>query len=316
MGYTHYWTQKRDFTKAEWETICADLGGLLKFAQHERGIPLADWEGAPRTSPEISADVISFNGLGDDSHETFMVHRRRPAKESWQTARGSAFCKTARKPYDPVVTACLCYLSTITRQDDPATGEPINGTEAFEVSSDGDGSDFLEGLQLARDALPRVANQLDLPMAIMQADRWCPPYVSTHNGNLPYEVRFCVDGKGYVMHRRTGESYCFESHFALAQFLDRNKRHTFRSGKPHFGIWSYGREEPNIWNATGAFDPARHARIARARAKVLARLFPVPAECAQRPPAYVRPGEMPPNGGREFAYDIASLMQQCLNNAA
>ena len=32
MGYTHYWTQRRDFTVEEWETVSGDLRALLSFA--------------------------------------------------------------------------------------------------------------------------------------------------------------------------------------------------------------------------------------------------------------------------------------------
>src|SRR5205823_9190589 len=96
--------------------------------------------------------------------------------------RGWDFCKTARKPYDLAVTAALSYLCTV---PDPA---------AFTASSDGDGKDFLEGLAEARRALPRHANILDIPMEILQSDRWCPPWVSCYE-SPGYDVKFCVDGR-------------------------------------------------------------------------------------------------------------------------
>jgi hypothetical protein len=43
----------------------------------------------------------------------------------------------------------------------------------------------------------------------------------------------------------------------------------------------------------GSFDEARHIRIAKAQTRALLPLFPVPVEHAQKPPAYVRPGDMP-----------------------
>ena len=266
---------------------------------------MANGSGDPGTSPEINNDKIWFNGVGDDSHETFAIYRIRQPRESWQgkDRRGWDFTKTARKPYDPVVVACLCYLSTITRKDDPTTHEPIMGTEVYTVSSDGDGNDFVSGLDLARKALPAKANLLDLPMSIMQADRWCGPWVDAPKN---FEVRFCLDGKGYVLHH--GDSYCFESHVALANFLESTKFAEFKKGGTIERWGTYGRTEPNIWHATGSFDQKRHDRIALAQARVLRQLFPVDPACAQDPPAYVRPGAMPANAGRNFCYSVADLL--------
>lgn len=284
MGYTHYWTQHRSFTADEWMQLSADLQSLLKDVQHVQGIPLSNGNAEPGTSPEFRADDIAFNGLGEDSHETFVILRQRPRTRDWQTAaqRGWDFCKTARKPYDLAVTAALCYLTT--------TFEP----PAFTASSDGDGSDWIAGLEEARRAIPRVANVLDIPRGILEADRWCMPWVNcTAKG---YTVNFCVDGYGYVQRPATGESYRFGSHLALAQFLDRTKQATFRERcVVQFGTYrdDCGTVEANIWNATGSFDGKRQARIAKAQSNALARLFPVPAENAYQPPAFVRPGEMP-----------------------
>lgn len=306
MGYTHYWTQLRDLSKEEWTTICADIGEILKYAQHDGGVALGDGAGDPGTSPEITNTKIWFNGIGDDSHETMAIDRKR-VLEDWQSKDqlGWAFCKTARKPYDPVVVACLCYLSTITRRDDPKTGEPIIGTEAFSVSSDGNGNEFVSGLDLARKALPAKANMIDLPMQIMQDDRWCAPWVS--HQSKQFEIHFCIDGCGYVLNGK-GESYCFETHKALGQFLEKTKRVNFRKGRnTQFGY--YGPIEEDIWHAMGSFDPDRHERIRRAQGRILAQLFPVDPACAKHPPAYVRPGQMPANGGRDFCYSVADLMK-------
>ena len=214
MGYTHYWTQTRDFTRTEWAQIREDFEALLKDVQHVQGIPLANGNGDLGTSPEVTDQKIWFNGAGDDSHETFCLNRVRPPRESWQSSRGGDFCKTARKPYDLAVTAALCYLASVT--------DPISHI----VSSDGHGRDFLDGLEEARRALPRYANILDIPMDILRSDRWCMPWVSTCESS-GFSVHFCVDGKGYVEHIKTGDWYCFETHLALAQFLDRTKEAQF-----------------------------------------------------------------------------------------
>jgi hypothetical protein len=218
--------------------------------------------------------------------------------KNWQSTRGGDFCKTYRRPYDLAVTAALCYLSTV---PDPA---------AFTVSSDGHGRNFLDGLAEARRALPRYANILDIPMGIMQSDRWCMPWVKCYE-RTGFSVDFCVDGKGYVEQIKTGEVYCFETHLTLAQYLDKTKRATFRTRlKVRFGNHTddVGNVEPNIWNSFGSFDKARHMRIAKAQVRALLPLFPVPVEHAQRPPAYVRPGEMPEPA--TSAYYFSDLLKE------
>ena len=100
-------------------------------------------------------------------------------------------------------------------------------------------------------------------MGILQRDRWCMPWVSCYESS-GFDVKFCVDGKGYV--------------------------------------------EPNIWNASGSFDEARRKRIATAQAFALAPLFdsrytPDTANHRQKPPAYVRPGEMPEPETRHYSFD-------------
>jgi hypothetical protein len=82
MGYTHYWTQTRDFTRDYWVQIREDFEALLKDVQPVQGIPLANGNGELGTSPEVTDQKIWFNGTGDDSHETFCLYRVRPPKET------------------------------------------------------------------------------------------------------------------------------------------------------------------------------------------------------------------------------------------
>jgi hypothetical protein len=269
VGYTHYFSQTQSFTREEWVEVSADIQAILTFVEHGCNVPLGDGYGAPGSRPLFDTREIVFNGIGDNAHETFAVPRVRGRSD---------FCKTDRKPYDLAVTACLCYLSSVTGK--------------FIVGSDGHGRDFLKGLSAAREALPQKENLLDIPMGVMQRDRWVGPYIMGSKSS-GYDVRFCIDGKGYVIKKSTQETCCFETHRELAIFLQENRAYSFRQGgSTRFG-W-YGREEPNIWEATGAFDEARHERIARAQARVLKTLFPVDAAHVGQPPAYVRPNEYPP----------------------
>jgi hypothetical protein len=297
MGYTHYWTQARDFTREEWSQVREDVEALLKDVEHVQGIPLANGQGEPGSRAEITDNKIWFNGAGDGHHETFCLNRKRPRKERGEP-HGWDFCKTARKPYDLAVTAALCYLCSV---PDPAV---------FTASSDGHGKDFLDGLAEARRALPRYANILDIPMNILRSDRWCGPWVSCYEAS-GFDVQFCVDGKGYVERIKTGERYCFETHLALAQFLDKTKEVKFpRRLKVRFGHHAddVGNVEPNIWNSFGSFDKDRHLRIAVAQSRALEPLFPVDPAHAQKPPDYVRPGEMPEPATR--AYYFHELLEE------
>jgi hypothetical protein len=296
MGYTHYWNQSRSFTVDEWTEVSTDLASILAYAGTHAGIVLANGMGDGGTVPEFTLATIMFNGMGDDAHETFVIHHKRT--KEWEGGTfGGSICKTARKPYDAVVTACLCYLSSV--------------SQTHLVASDGKGVDFLAGLALARAALPGKANMLDIPIDVMRDDRWTGPWVSGDQ-DCRYHARFCVDGFGYVEladgkkgHR--SEWYRFESHRALAEFLDANKYASFPRGG-HNGWGSYPSHEPNIWRASGSFDATRNARIARAQAKVLGRLFPADAAHAFAPPAYVRPNEIPSREDMPFCYSLEELL--------
>lgn len=293
MGYTHYWTQNRSFTADEWVEVSEHVREILSYVENSLGVALAGNFGKGGTRPKFTTSTITFNGIGDDACETFMIRRTR-TKATDYSRTGADFCKTNRNPYDVAVTACLCYLSSVA------------GT--FAVSSNGRGHNFLAGLDAARNALPAKANILDIPMGVMQDDRWTGPWVSVE-ADSGYEVHFCINGKGYVLNRKSGESYCAPRD-ELARFLDANKSATFRTGgRACFG--DYGREEPNIWDAMGSFDPARNKRLARAQGKALARLFPVAPDHAEQPPAYVRPSDMPrPEDAGEFCYSLSDLLRK------
>jgi len=115
MGYTHYWNQRRDFTDDEWKRVQMGVRNILTSAEVDE-IPLGN--GMGEGTPVIEADHISFNGLGDDGHETCYLSRKQPPCPEWKSQadydqRGAFdFCKTARKPYDPVVVSVLNFLVT------------------------------------------------------------------------------------------------------------------------------------------------------------------------------------------------------------
>jgi len=124
MGYTHY------FTKAgtspddalRFEMFARGARTIIDYAKTYEGIKIGDLE--------ISDEIVTFNGVGEESHETFY----------WAIdGSGFNFCKTAAKPYDTVVTACLIHLKDV-------YGDLVD------IGSDGSWADWALGARLYRNA--------------------------------------------------------------------------------------------------------------------------------------------------------------------
>jgi len=129
MGYTHYWDKKSEVDENEYKAALKDIA---KIVNSKKNI-LADGNGDKGTKP-TTAGEISFNGIDANSHETFFLPKTAGEMKSFD------FCKTARKPYDVVVTACLCRLGEV---------------KGISVSSDGSPSEWKEGVELAAKVLGR-----------------------------------------------------------------------------------------------------------------------------------------------------------------
>jgi hypothetical protein len=143
MGYTHYFS-KVGVTKDDalrFEMFANGARTIIEYATTQDKIQIADGMGENLGKWEVSKELVSFNGLGADSHETFY----------WGSdADGFNFCKTARKPYDAVVTACLIHL------------KECYGL-AVDIGSDGSWSgEWQDGARLYRNALGLTAEN---PMA-------------------------------------------------------------------------------------------------------------------------------------------------------
>ena len=132
MGYTHYFTRKSETRDdaLRFEMFARGAKTIIEYATKYDGIALAGWDGEVEGAWEITDEVVRFNGLGEDSHETF----------AWgMDSSGFNFCKTAYKPYDAVVTACLIHL------------KDVYG-DAVDIGSDGYWSEWSDGAKLYRNA--------------------------------------------------------------------------------------------------------------------------------------------------------------------
>ena len=138
MGYTHYWTFNSRASKKAYQRALVDCAKIVK----ESPVLLAGWDSTG--GPDLDRQV-HFNGCHDAGHEDFWLRssigetkgERLPGVES-----GFNFCKTARKPYDVVVVACLCVLKD-------CLGRGVR------VSSDGGRDDWGDGAHLASRILGR-----------------------------------------------------------------------------------------------------------------------------------------------------------------
>lgn len=109
MGFTRYWRIKKlDQKKFD------HFAHLCTMIIRGSKIPLSD--------VFLKDSEVSFNGVGDDAHETFSIS---------VSDTGFNFCKTQHKPYDELVVACLYFATNIFKDDISVTsdGEDI-GEEA------------------------------------------------------------------------------------------------------------------------------------------------------------------------------------------
>ena len=127
MGYTHYWNFKGKTDTKAFSNRMKVMSVLAQKIVDTSNVDVSHEYNQPYTPPTISPGLIRFNGKGDEGHETFMIDAG---------IRDFNFCKTARKPYDEIVVACLFAMQTVF----PKT--------QFTWSSDGDPSDHIEGYEL------------------------------------------------------------------------------------------------------------------------------------------------------------------------
>ena len=131
MGYTHYWTIKRDFTKEEWKRLTEYTRRLMQKSP----APLAGSNG--EGMPEVTSKCIALNGVGSEAHESFILPRKVSEYDSYAREAGPkfnaaawTFCKTALKPYDAVVIRILAAASQVSQDNLKASSD--GGDEVFD----------------------------------------------------------------------------------------------------------------------------------------------------------------------------------------
>lgn len=137
MGYTHYFTvtgTSRD-DALRFEMFSRGVQTIINYATEYDGIEIADGLGEELGKWDADNEVVRFNGYGADAHETFYFTVFQ---------QGFGFCKTARKPYDAVVTACLIHMKDI-------YGDLVD------IASDGEWSEWQDGARLYRNATGMTA---------------------------------------------------------------------------------------------------------------------------------------------------------------
>jgi hypothetical protein len=144
MGYTHYWYRVKNLPVYEFDQFT----GACKNIIAQSGVNICNWEGIGE--PEIDADLVAFNGNASSEmdHESFVIERNYIVdKYSMKNEDGLyfAFCKTARKPYDVVVTACLIAAR-------------YYFCENIQIKSDGSFTEWKDGIKLASQVLGDISN--------------------------------------------------------------------------------------------------------------------------------------------------------------
>ena len=161
MGYTHYFDHSK-VSQITWDEIVSDCKKLYEnMPEHSMssgGFYAEDllildgcFYGRDNdiNGPIFSSKEIWFNGTDSDydvnsddspnlSHETFVLRRDGESR---------SFCKTARKPYDLMVQACLLVYC-------------CHSPDTIKLSSDGDKDDWEEAIKFVYNVLGYKINPL------------------------------------------------------------------------------------------------------------------------------------------------------------
>lgn len=179
-GYKHYWRfRPASYGRTPIDSEESFDESLLKMsmAKYEpvlrdcRKIILATCEKMDLAF-ELGSNVgIFVNGTGEEGFESFLLKPQVDENELFD------YCKTNRKPYDTVITACLIVLSS------------YMGKELVQVLSDGGEEDWQAGLALARSVLqPDQEAALEIPASVVSGPGIVPRTWLAYS-TLPSNIR-------------------------------------------------------------------------------------------------------------------------------
>ena len=134
MGYTHFWyLPEGRISDDNWEEYSECVKTIVE--PHIGGCI---------GKLVVNENVVAFEGA--PAHETFSV-RREQFLDSWQRKNDRVFnfCKTARKPYDKIVTACLTKMKSVFKDD-------------VKIASDGEAEDWETGFEYANASEEEIKN--------------------------------------------------------------------------------------------------------------------------------------------------------------
>lgn len=140
MGYTHYWSFNKSIgiaaeRESKYQSAIKACNKVIKhYYKFTKGTD-ESLSGYSAHCKNGQYGGVNFNGCRGNDHETFCL------REHFNESDGD-FCKTAQKPYDQVVVACLIVLQHYLG-------------DAIEISSDGTTLDWMTGLNLAQSVLKR-----------------------------------------------------------------------------------------------------------------------------------------------------------------
>ena len=156
MGYTHYF-EHTAVTEEVWGKILTDCRKLKKKLPSrslsaggyckDQELVIGDGGGEKKLRVFGSKKQIIFNGFPDEmAHETFSLFR--------DGSDGFEFCKTARKPYDLLVCACLVVYH-------------YHSQETVKLGSDGDMEDWAPAIDFVSNVLgPKYAMKFKIEVTL------------------------------------------------------------------------------------------------------------------------------------------------------
>jgi hypothetical protein len=135
MGYTHYWYRKTELDADKFSNASDDCKRMCQTLK-KNGVKIVYEFDEPK-DPVFTDDKVRFNGCGDNGHETFYIAQSFSSRgPSFGGNKEFAFCKTAHKPYDIAVCACLIIFK--------------HWFPDMDVSSDGQMQDWQNGLDAVK----------------------------------------------------------------------------------------------------------------------------------------------------------------------